>query len=303
MDPAGEMRAFVRVVENRGFSAAAAKLEVTPSALSRLVTRLEDRLGVRLLQRTTRRLALTHEGEVYFARARQIVSDIDEVEIEVARGRGKPRGRLVISTNTSFGIYQLAPALPDFMARYPEIEVELSVKDAISDLVSESIDIAIRSGPVADTSLIVRHITDIRRSICVAPSYLKRRGTPRKPADLAKHDIVAVKGPIHFAWPFEGRDGIEMVDIKPRVLTDLGEVAIRLALQGVGLVRLGDLVLADPIRQGLLVPILTDIHHVEPVPMSAVYLPGRHRLPKMRVFLDFLIERFGNAPWRNSAAT
>src|SRR5258707_12613236 len=129
MDTTGDMRALVRVVEHRSFSAAADVLGLTPSAVSKLVSRLEDRLGVRLLHRTTRRLSLSSEGEVYFARARQILADIDEAEIEVTRSRGAPRGRLRINTGNGFGIHQLAPALPDFMARYPEIDIDLTITD------------------------------------------------------------------------------------------------------------------------------------------------------------------------------
>jgi len=143
MDAAGDMRAFVRVVEHQSFSAAANVLGLTPSAVSKLVSRLEDRMGVRLLHRTTRRLALTSEGEVYFARARQILSDIEEAEAEVARSRGSPRGRLHVNTSIAFAVYQLAPALPE-LPRYPDIQAELSITDRAVDLVEEHADVTIR---------------------------------------------------------------------------------------------------------------------------------------------------------------
>jgi DNA-binding transcriptional LysR family regulator len=297
MDANGDMRAFVRVVEHQSFSAAAGRLDLTPSAVSKLVSRLEERLGVRLLHRSTRRLALTPEGDVYFTRARQILADIEEVEAEVAKSRGSPRGRLRVNTGHGFGVQQLAPALPDFLARYPNLEVELSITDRLINVVEEQADVTIRAARIVDTSLSARKIADFERTICAAPTYLARRGTPRTPADLANHVCIIV-GSASGRWPFRTRDGIENVEIAPRVTTDNVDAALQLALHGAGIVRLGDVVLAEPIRRGLLVPLLTDVHHVEPLSLSALYLAGRHRLPKVRVFLDFLIERFASAPWR-----
>jgi DNA-binding transcriptional LysR family regulator len=296
MDAPGDMRAFVRVVEQQSFSAAAASLGLTPSAVSRLVGKLEDRLGLRLLHRTTRRLTLTSEGEVYFARARSILADIDEAETEVRKLRGAPRGRLRINTSNAFGMHQLVPALPDFLQRYSEIEVELSFADRAMDLITEHVDIAIRAGPITEQSLRAQKFAEFERIICAAPSYLERCGVPRKPTDLAKHVcIVAVPS---IPWSFHTRDGTESLKILPRVTSDNGEAALQLALDGVGIVRLADVIVGKAIRSRRLVPLLTDVHKRELVPLSAVYALGRHRLPKMSVFLDFLVERFGSAPWR-----
>jgi DNA-binding transcriptional LysR family regulator len=293
MDAPGDMRAFVRVVEQQSFSAAAASLGLTPSAVSRLVSKLEDRLGLRLLHRTTRRLTLTSEGEIYFARARSILADIDEAETEVRKLRGTPRGRLRINTSNAFGMHQLVPALPDFLQRYSEIEVDLSFADRAMDLITEHVDIAIRAGPINEQSL---RAQKFERIICAAPSYLERCGAPRKPADLVKHVcIVAVPS---ILWSFHTRDGTESVKILPRVTSNNGEAALRLALDGVGIVRLADVIVGQAIRHKRLVPLLTDVHKREVIALSAVYAPGRHRLPKMSVFLDFLVERFGSAPWR-----
>lgn len=300
MDAAWDMRAFVQVVERQSFSAAATILRLTPSAVSKLVSRLEDRLGVRLLHRTTRRLALTSEGEVYFARARHILSDIDEAEAEVARSRGSPRGRLHVNASIAFAAHQLAPALPEFLARYPDIQVDLSITDRVVDLVEEHADVTIRNGRIADMALAARKIGEFERVICAAPSYLSRHGVPRTPTDLSNHVCIAMKT-TSSRWPFRKRDGIDHVEIMPRVTTDNGEAALRLALGGAGIVRLSDMMVGEPVRRGLLVPLLTDIHHTEPLPVSALYLAGRHRLPKVRVFLDFLLARFGSAPWRISA--
>jgi DNA-binding transcriptional LysR family regulator len=294
-----DMRVFVRAMERGSFSAAAADLGLSPSAVSKLVSRLEDRLGVRLIVRTTRKLALTPEGEIYLARSRQIVADIDDAEAEVTRGRGAPRGRLRVNSGTAFGLHQLAPALAGFLARFPEIDLELSITDRMVDLAEDHADIAVRSGKVADSPHVVRKITDLERVICASPSYLSRRGTPRTPADLADHDCIVVASPGLNRWPFRSRSGaIDVVEIGARVTTDDAEAAIRLAVAGAGIIRLADVICAGPINAGELVPVLADAHHVEPFPLSAVYLAGRHRLPKVRVFLDFLSERFAHAPWR-----
>ncbi len=298
MDASGDMRVFVQVVEHQSFSAAAAALGLTPSAVSKLITRLEERLGVRLLHRTTRRLALTSEGDVYFARARQILADIDDVEAELAKSRGAPRGRLHVNTSNGFGIHQLAPALPEFLSRYPEIAVELSITDRMVDLVADHADMTIRAGRIADTTLAARKIADYERVICAAPSYLTRHGKPRTPADLAKHVCIVMAYRTPAQWVFRTRDGTDAIEIAPRVVTDNGDAALRLALEGAGIVRLADVIVGDPIRRGALVPVLAEFHHAERLPLAALYLAGRHRLPKVRVFLDFLVERFGHAPWR-----
>jgi DNA-binding transcriptional LysR family regulator len=298
MDALRDMRAFVRVVERHGFSAAATSLGLTPSAVSRLVSRLEDRLGLRLLYRTTRRLRLTSEGEVYFARAQSILADIEEVETEVRKLRGAPRGRLSINTSNAFGIHQLVPALPEFLQRYAEIEVDLSFTDRITDLITEHADVAIRAGQVNELSLRAQKFAEFKRVICAAPSYLDRRGVPRKPAELAEH--VCIGAVPSSPWPFDTSEGSAFLKILPRVTSDNGEAALQLALDGVGIVRLADVIVGEEIRRGRLVQLLADVHKSEPVPLSAVYVPGRHRLPKVSVFLDFLVERFGSAPWRRS---
>src|SRR5688500_10195402 len=172
MDATSDMRAFVRVVERQSFAAAATTLGLSPSAVSKLVTRLEDRLGVQLLHRTTRRLSLSSEGEVFFARARQILADVEDAEAEVARSRGAPRGLLRINTSNGFGIHQLAPALPDFIARYPEIKLELAITDRIIDLAADPADVTIRAGQIGDVTAAARKIANFERAMCAAPSYL-----------------------------------------------------------------------------------------------------------------------------------
>src|SRR5665647_2519518 len=298
MDATSDLRVFVRVMDRGNFSLAANDLGITPSAVSKLISRLEDRLGVRLLERSTRRLALTPEGETFLARARRIVADIEEAEAEVARVRGAPRGKLRINAGTAFGLHQLTPALADFLARYPEIDVDLSITDRLVDLIEEQSDIAVRSGHIPEGPYVQRKLADLERVICAAPAYLARRGTPQAAADLRGHDCIVVAGPGLDRWPFKTRSGIDVVDVRPRVTTDDAEAALRLAIEGAGIVRLSDVIVGGPLRSGELVALLTDVHHVEPFPLSAIYPNGRHRLPRVAVFLEFLQERFGHAPWR-----
>src|SRR5579885_953813 len=298
MDATFDLRVFVRVLDLGNFSSAANDLGLTPSAVSKIVSRLEDRLGVRLLERSTRRLALTPEGETFLPRARRIVADIEEAEAEVMRARGAPRGKLRVNAGTAFGLHQLAPALADFLARYPEIDLDLSITDRLVDLLEEQADIAVRSGHIPEGPFIQRKIASLQRVICAAPSYLARRGVPAVAADLKRHDCIVVAGPGLNRWPFKTRNGIDVVHIEPRVSTDDAEAALRLAVEGAGIVRLSEVIVGAALRKGELVALLTDVHHVESFPLAAIYPAGRQRLPRVAVFIDFLKQRFAHAPWR-----
>jgi DNA-binding transcriptional LysR family regulator len=299
LDRPGELAVFVRAVDAGGFSAAARQLDLTPSAVSKLVTRLEDRLGVRLLNRTTRSLSLTAEGEALFRRAQRILAEIEDAEREVTQARHAPRGLLRLSTGVAFGLHQLPPVLPEFGRRYPEIRIELSVTDRLVDLVDEGQDLAVRTGVLPDSTLVARRICDLERAICASPAYLKRYGTPRVPAELAHHNCLRMLGhPELSQWPFDSRSGVHTIEVGGNLAANNAETLLQMALLGLGIVRLGDIVLDAPVRRGELVPILTDVHHVEPVPMHAVMPPGRHRLPKVAAMVDFLVEKFASAPWR-----
>jgi DNA-binding transcriptional LysR family regulator len=295
MESNGEMAAFVTAVERGGFSAAARAMKLTPSALSKLVARLEARLGVRLLSRTTRSLALTPEGEAYYARARRIVADIREAELEVAGFRARPRGLLKINTGNAFGYRQLMPALPEFLARHPDLTVQLSFADSRVDLIDSGDDVAVRTGAVEDERLVARKIAESYRMICASPAYLARRGTPKRPEDLCEHDCVLMAGmPRLSRWPF--RSGI--VEATGPVRADSANAVLELALAGMGLIRFSDFALADHVRAGRLVPVLADWHVRENFPIWAVYPPTRHKVPKTAAFVEFLKARFGHAPWR-----
>lgn len=299
MSISGDMAAFVRAVERGGFSPAARELGLTPSAISKLVTRMENRLGVRLLNRSTRRLALTPEGEAFFHRAQRILADIEEAENEVARFRSRPRGRLRLNVGTAFGSHQLVPALPEFLARFPEIELELTMTDRLVDLMEEGADVGLRTGELADSSLVARKICDMERVICASPAYLERHGRPRKPEDLLGHNCLVIAGSPQFQrWPFNVADGVREVAVSGNVSANNAETLVQLAEMGLGIIRLADVIVGQAIAAGRLRPVLADVHHVEPLPLHAVFPQGRHRSPRVAALVEFLLEKFADAPWR-----
>jgi DNA-binding transcriptional LysR family regulator len=298
IDHASEMAAFVRVVEANGFSAAAPALGLTPSAVSKLITRLEARLGVRLLQRTTRAINLTQEGEVFYAAARRIVGEIETLENQIAGQSGTPSGTLRVTTSLAFATHQLAPVLSEFLARHPLVQIELLPTDRVIDMVEEGIDVAVRIGRLADTSFMARKIGEDKRLICAAPSYLARHGTPQRPDDLARHNCIVSRDHTYLnRWSFRVDGRPVEIDVRGRVAVTEGEAQMQLALQGIGIVRLTRLTLAQAIRDGKLVSLLGDFSADEPVGIHAVYPHRRHLAPKVPAFVNFLIEKFTPPPW------
>lgn len=301
-DRAAELNALVTSIDAGGFAPAARLLGVTASAISKKVNRLEARLGVRLLNRTTRSLAPTPEGEAFLARGRRILAELDEAEEEAARFRSTPRGTLRLHSLVAIGLHQLPPLLTEFLQRYPEMRIELSVSDRAFDLVEEGVDMALRHGVLPDSTLIGRKVCDMHRLICASPAYLRRRGTPRTPDELLEHDCVVIStAPDFRRWPFDdptAPGGTRTLDVGGRINANNAESVLQMGLLGAGVIRLVDAVVGEHIRAGRLVPILTDCHHVEPLPLSIVYPQGRLRSPKVAAMVDFLIEKLGPAPWR-----
>ena len=298
IDHASEMAAFVRVVDSKGFSAAASGLGLTPSAVSKLITRLEARLGVRLLHRTTRALHLTAEGEAFYAAARRIVTEIETIEDQITGQRGTPQGLLKVTSSVAFATHQLAPVISEFLARYPLIQIELVPTDRVVDMVEDGIDIAIRIGRLADTSFMARKIGEDKRLICAAPSYLARHGTPLRPEDLARHNCIVSRERAYLnRWQFRLDGAVREIEVTGRLSVNEGEMQMQLALQGIGIVRLTRLTMAQAIRDGTLVPLLEGYSADEPVPIHAVYPHRRHLAPKVPAFVNFLIEKFTPPPW------
>jgi DNA-binding transcriptional LysR family regulator len=294
-----EMHIFTRVVERGSFAAAADDLGLSPSAVSKLVTRLESRLGARLLNRTTRRLALTAEGEVFLDRSRKILDAIEAAESEVASGRGAPQGHLRVHTFPTFAVDHLSIALSEFLARYPRITFDFLVTNRVVDLVEDNIDIAFRVGPLSSSSLGARKIADLTQVVCASPAYLAKHGRPIHPRDLAQHACLTLS---HIqdskTWSFSVDGEAVRVDVKGPVAADSAHMLLKLATDGVGIIRFGDIIVAKAIRDGLLVPLLEGLQEPESFPLWAISQPGRQRMPRVKVFLDFLMERFGEAPWR-----
>ena len=298
IDHASEMAAFVRVVEAKGFSAAAPALGLTPSAVSKLITRLEARLGVRLLQRTTRALSLTAEGDMFYASARRIVGEIAALEAEISEQRGTPHGLLRVTTSLAFATHFLAPVVGGFLERHRAIELELMPTDRVLDMVEEGVDVAIRIGKLGDSSFMARKIGDDVRLVCAAPRYLASHPALRRPEDLARHTCIVSRDRAWLnRWHFRIDGEVREIEVGGRLAVSEGEAQMRLALQGLGIVRLTRLTVAAAIKRGELVALLQEYSAEEPVPIHAVYPHRKHLASKVTAFVDFILERFTPPPW------
>lgn len=299
-----EMAVFKLVAERGSFAAAAGDAGLSPSAVSKLVARLEHRLGARLVNRTTRRLALTPEGEIFLDRSRKILEAIEAAESEVASGRLSPRGHLRVHSFPSFAVDKLAPALPDFLARYPRISFDFLVTNRPIDLIRDNVDVSFRVGPLGNSTLLARKIVDLTQIVCASPRYLAEHGRPTGPSDLAQHACLTLSHvPASQTWSFRVDEKTVQVEVGGPIAADSADMLLELAVAGAGIVRLGDIIVARAIRQGLLEPLLQSLEVPGGFPFWALMPPGRQRAPKVRVFLDFLIERFGSAPWRDGTSS
>lgn len=280
---------FVRVVELGSFSAAAEASGYTPSGISRMIARIEDRLGTRLLYRTTRRLSLTPEGELFLRQARRFLALEEAVEAELSSGAGEPRGHLRVNCGTAFARHRLTPLLPRFLDRYPRITVDLSVCDHRIDPVKEQVDVTIRVGDLRDSDLIAVRLGTVRRVIAASPKYLAANGTPSTPDDLAQHACLLLSGFSHQAvWPMLV-DGVQKdVRVDGPVASDSADVLLHMAMEGIGIVRLGDFLGAEAMARGDLVEILAGQHDDDPKPLTALILPNRQNIRRVRALVDFL---------------
>lgn len=298
MSELDEMRVFVRVVELGSFAAAAEDLRRSPSAISKLINRLESRLGVQLLARTTRRLSLVEEGQTYLLRCREILAAVENAEAEITGSSPKLSGHIKINAGTGIGRHQLAAVLPEFLAAHQDITVEIEINDRRIDIMAENVDIVLRAGALSDSSLITRKIAEGRRIICASPNYLAKHGTPKTPEDLLEHNCIRMSPFDHLShWPFN--DGKEKrIKVTGNVLTDSSDVMLDLALAGEGITRMTDTQVGRSIQSGLLVPLLQDVHVEEPVIFWALTPPGRNRIPRIKAMLNFLADRFAQQPWK-----
>lgn len=287
----GEMDMFVQVVEQGGLSAAARHRRMSPSAVSKLVTRLEERLGARLINRSTRQFQLTPEGAAFYRRAVAILSDLDEAERSAAGGE-RAAGRIAVSSSATFANHLLYPRLGLFRTRHPDVTLDIALTDRLVDLLQERTDVAVRAGPLKSSSLIARKLGATRKVIVASPDYLSARGHPCDPADLHGHVrlehsyVRTVEG-----WPLLGKEGPVTVPASGEIVASDGEALRHLALAGVGLVRLPLFAVAEDVRVGRLMPVLEDFNPGDREEFHAVYLGQGGLLPaRIRAFLDFLAE-------------
>jgi DNA-binding transcriptional LysR family regulator len=290
MDRLDAMQAFVAVADLEGFAPAARKLGLSPSGVTRLIAALEDRLGARLLQRTTRKVALTDVGTRYLERVRRILADVEEAEGSAEGERTRPSGRLVVSAPIGFGRLHVSPVMSQYLARYPEVAAELRLTDRMINLVEDGVDLAIRIGHLPDSTLVARHVGEMRRIVVASKAYLKQRGEPDRPEAIVSHDTIQFGPPMAAPeWRFveQGRD--TRVVVAPRLTTNSADAAIQYAAQGGGLTRVLAYQAAEAIKAGQLKVVLATF---EPpaLPIHVVYPTSRLLSAKVRAFIDLVAE-------------
>jgi len=291
------MAIFAEVVEAKGFTAAARNLGISKSAVSKQVGCLEDHLGVRLLNRTTRRLSVTEAGAAYYEACRRVVDEAESAERAVSSFSTAPRGLLKLNAPMSFGFLHLAAAIPAFHARYPQITVDAAMNDRFVDLVEEGFDLAIRIGSLRDSSLVARRLAPAHAVLCAAPAYLDRRGRPARPQDLADHDcLLYANSPNPREWQLLGPRGPQKVRIDGPLTANNGDVLCRAALGSMGIARLPTFIVGDHLRSGELEAVLPGFPQAVGG-IHAVFPHSRNLSVKVRVFVDFLTEYFGARPY------
>lgn len=301
-DALQEMAVFAKVVAAGSLSSAARELGTSPALVSRRLAALESRLGVRLVNRTTRSLNLTVEGSRYYDACTRVLSDIEEADAEVAAGRVEPQGALKVALPASFGHQHVAPLVPRFAERYPKVQLALSLSDRSVNIMDEGFDMAVCIADLRDSSLAARRLAPNRRIVCASPAYLATHGTPRTPEDLAKHNCLVVSD-FTANWEYKTRDGRSTsVRVQGRYACDNWEVLRQWALAGLGIALKSTWDVYRQLEEGSLVELLSEYTFHSDVAIYAVY-PHRRFLPaKTRVFIEFLAESFGPDPYWDRAA-
>ena len=288
----GELEVFVRVIELGGFSAAARACGMTPSAVSKLVARLEQRLGTRLVSRSTRQLQLTPEGCAFYERGVRILADLEEAE-RCASEHTAPRGRLRVNANVPFGHHFLLPLVPEFLERHPDVTLDIVLTDEVIDILEQRTDVAVRAGPLKSSSLVARKLGGTRMVIVGAPGYLTRHGTPVTPNELLAHNRLGANYVrAHSGWPLRNGSEDVVLPVTGNAQASDGEALRHLALAGLGLARLAAFQVHDDIAGGRLLPLLEDCNPGDVEEVHAVYVGQGGYLPtRVRAFLDFLADR------------
>ena len=284
------MRVFAGVVEAGSFVAAADELEMSKAAVSRYVADLEARLGVRLLHRTTRRLSLTQEGEVFFARCKELLSGVEEAEAEITERTGQAVGVLKVSAPVSFGILRLAPLWGSFMAVHPRVQLEVTLSDRVVDLIEEGFDMAVRIARLESSSLVSRRLSSTRMILCASPRYLRKHGKPARPQDLAGHSILSYSLlSIGDTWEFEGPQGPVSVDVHPRMHSNSGDTCRTVALDHQGIILQPEFLVGEDLRTGRLVELMPQYRSIE-LGVYALYPSRKHLPPKVRLLIEHLAQ-------------
>lgn len=288
----GELEVFVQVIEQGGFSAAARVCGMTPSAVSKLVSRLERRLGSRLVNRSTRQLQLTPEGCAFYERGVRILADLSEAE-RCASAHSAPRGRLRVNANVPFGHHFLLPLVPAFLARHPDVTLDIVLTDEVIDILEQRTDVAVRAGPLKSSNLVARKLGQTHMVIVGSPDYLTRSGTPAAPGDLARHNLLGASYVrAQPGWPLRDTDGDIIVPVTGNAQASDGEALHRLTLAGLGLARLAAFQVREDIAAGRLLPVLDAFNPGDMEEIHAVFVGQGGYLPlRVRAFLDFLVER------------
>jgi DNA-binding transcriptional LysR family regulator len=297
MDTLNAMKVYCSVIDNASLAGAARTLNISPSVVSKQLSALENRLGVRLLNRTTRRVSVTDVGTAYYDRCKRIIADVDEAEIEISHSHSQPRGILRITAPPAFAHRHVTPHLPKFIDLYPEVEFEVQVNDRIVDLVDEGVDLAIRISQLKDSSLTARRLVSSYRSIVATPEYLKTWGIPESPADLLQHTLITwPQGYQVNDWHFliDGKE--EMIRAKGTISMNNGDSILSTVLAGGGLAMMNSFMTGEYVQDGRLLPIMENYVR-EDIPIYAVYPSSRHLSSKVRAFLDFLLETYGPKPY------
>lgn len=306
MDPVSELHFFVLLVKMKSLTATARELNLTPSAVTKRLGKLEQRLGVKLVNRTTRSLALTNEGELYYEHAKRIIDEIGSLESLLSSRSSTPSGLLRVNAPMGFGRNYIAPVLSEFASQYPEVDVQLELTDQPLNLAENAFDVQIRFGDVPDSRLLARHIASNRRLLCAAPSYLEAHGTPVQASDLTHHSCIVIKqGKTDFGtWRLRRKDKVESVKVNGKYVTNDGGVALRWALEGHGILLRAEWDVARHLRTGDLVLVLAD-YETPPADIFAVYLQRLNRSAKVSAFIRHLEDSFlagartadGNSIW------
>jgi DNA-binding transcriptional LysR family regulator len=296
MDRLQSMDVFVRAVERGNFSVVGEDLRLTGTMVGLHVKALEDHLGVRLLNRTTRRQSLTDAGKLYYERCKQILGDIADAESCTSTLQAVPRGRLRVMTPVSFGVHVLAPVCVKYLDKYPEVAIDLVVSDRPVDMVEEGFEVMVAIGDLVDSTLIARPLFPYRSVVCAAPSYIERNGAPKKPGDLSRHTCLGFAHPLASRkWFLEGPQGPVSVPVSLALTVNNGEALRMAALSGLGIIMQPEVLIAEDIRVGRLIRLLPDFSPT-PKPMHLLTFPDRPPVPKIQTFVDFLTQHFRQDP-------